>query len=55
MGSNHKSQGDKNDEIVGVFDQLTHWFCWECGAELAKGRLLKLEERETSLFGNAPI
>ena len=45
MGSNHKSQGDKNDEIV-VYSIINPSVCSECGAELAKGRLLKLEKEK---------
>ena len=43
MGSIHKSQSDQNDEIV-VFSIITPSTCSECGAELAKGRFLKMEK-----------
>ncbi len=43
MGGNHKSQSDQNDEIV-VFSIITPSTCSECGAELAKGRFLKMEK-----------
>jgi hypothetical protein len=45
MGSNHKSQGDQNDEIV-VFSIINPSVCSECGAELAKGRFLKMEKEK---------
>jgi hypothetical protein len=45
MGSNHKSQGDQNDEIV-VFSIINSSVCSECGAELAKGRFLKMEKEK---------
>jgi hypothetical protein len=43
MGSIYKSQSDQNDEIV-VFSIITLSTCSECGAELAKGRFLKMEK-----------
>jgi hypothetical protein len=43
MGSNHKSQGDQNDEIV-VFSIINPSVCSECGAELTKGSFLKMEK-----------
>ena len=42
MGNNHKSQGDQN-EIV-VFSIINPSVCSECGAELAKGRFLKMDK-----------
>jgi len=45
MGSNHKSQSDQNDEIV-VFSIINPSVCSECGAELAKGRFLKMEKEK---------
>jgi hypothetical protein len=45
MGSNHKSQSDQNDEIV-VFSIINPSTCSECGAELAKGRFLKMEKEK---------
>jgi len=45
MGSNHKSQGDQNDEIV-VFSIINPSVCSECGAELTKGRFLKMEKEK---------
>jgi len=48
MGSNHKSQGDQNDEIV-VFSIINPSVCSECGAELAKGRFLKMEKEKPPL------
>ena len=44
MGNNHKSQGDQN-EIV-VFSIINPSVCSECGAELAKGRFLKMEKEK---------
>jgi len=43
MGSNHKSLGDQNDEIV-VFSIVNPSVCSECGAELTKGSFLKMEK-----------
>lgn len=45
MGSNYKSQSDQNDEIV-VFSIINSSVCSECGAELAKGRFLKMEKEK---------
>jgi len=45
MGSNHKSQSDQNDEIV-VFSIINPSTCSECGAELTKGRFLKMEKEK---------
>jgi hypothetical protein len=44
MGSN-KSQGDQNNEIV-VFSIINPSVCSECGAELTKGRFLKMEKEK---------
>jgi hypothetical protein len=43
MGINHKSQGDQHNEIV-VFSIINPSVCSECGAELTKGRFLKMEK-----------
>ena len=43
MGSNHKSQGNQNDEIV-VFSIVKPSVCSECGSELTKGSFLKMEK-----------
>jgi len=53
MGSNHKSQSDQNDEMV-VFSIINPSVCSECGAELAKGRFLKME-KENPLFAASPL
>ena len=45
MGSNHKSQGGQHNEIV-VFSIINPSVCSECGAELAKGRFLKMEKEK---------
>ena len=41
MGSNHKSQGDQNDEIV-VFSIINPSVCSECGAELVKAEIVNV-------------
>jgi hypothetical protein len=45
MESNHKSQGDQNDEMV-IFSIISSSICSECGAELIKGRFLKMEKEK---------
>ena len=48
MRSNHKSQGNQNDEIV-VYSIINPSVCSECGTELTKGSFLKME-KENPLF-----
>ncbi len=45
MASNHKSQGDQHNEIV-VLSIINPSVCSECGAELAKGKFLKMEKEK---------
>jgi len=45
MGSNHKSQGSQNDDIV-VFSIINPSVCSECEAELIKGSFLKMEKEK---------